>query len=324
MASISGNVTIAGDPDDWIACAFDADTHAFSGVAAVSGGAYSISGLTAGKAYVVSCRPKSGAAWAARDYSLSQGDYCVPFDPATTPYTFKATSVAVADPYFDNVVLLLPCDGGNNSTTFTDVKGHTVTANGNAKLSTSQAKWGASSAVFDGNSDYLHLTDSDDWTFGGDFTLEAWVYPVATASMYIFSFSVGTYTLTVKLDSLLKVQASVFTLITGTTSAQLSQWNHVAFTRSGTTVRVFLNGNLEASANDPSAYTVNCSNNRISESAQTFNGYVDDIRITKGVARYTSSFSVASSAFPTQAGGGTGTSEPTWPITPGATVVDEA
>lgn len=322
MASISGNVTVAGDPDDWIACAFDADTHAYGGMAAVSGGTYEITGLTAGKAYVVACRPKTGGTWLANDYTITAGDYCVSIDPQSSPYIFKATTVEVADEYFDSVQLLLPCDGSNDSTTFTDVLSHTVTANGNAKISNVQSRWGGTSAYFDGNSDYLHLTDSDDWTLTGDFTLEAWVYPVASASMYIFSFSVGSISLQVKFDSSMKIQASVWTLITGTTSASLNAWHHVAFTRSGNTVRAFLNGNLEAFATDPSAYTVNCANNRISESSQTFNGYIDDVRITKGVSRYTAAFTPPSAAFPINGGGGTGLTEPSWPNTAGETVAD--
>ena len=93
MASISGSVTIAGDPDDWIACAFDADTHAFAGVAVVSAGSYTISGLTAGKAYVVACRPKSGPAWSAGRVTII-GDYTTTSNPNDFPYIFKATNAA--------------------------------------------------------------------------------------------------------------------------------------------------------------------------------------------------------------------------------------
>ena len=96
MASISGSVTIAGDPDDWIACAFDADTHAFAGVAVVSAGAYEITGLTAGVAYVVACRPKTGGAWIAESAGFSVGDYCIPTDPAADPYIFKCTAASWA------------------------------------------------------------------------------------------------------------------------------------------------------------------------------------------------------------------------------------
>lgn len=93
MASISGSVTIAGDPDDWIAVAWDADTHAYAGVATVSGGAYTISGLTAGKAYVVGCRPKSGPAWTGERIT-NLNDIILPSTPTDAPFVFKATSAA--------------------------------------------------------------------------------------------------------------------------------------------------------------------------------------------------------------------------------------
>ena len=79
------------------------------------------------------------------------------------------------DPLWYYKVLGLHCDGTNGSTTFTDVKGKTVTANGNAQISTAQypALTGkTSSAYFDGNDDFLSIPDSADWDFGtGDFTV---------------------------------------------------------------------------------------------------------------------------------------------------------
>lgn len=92
MASISGTVTVAGDPDDWIACAFDADTHAYAGSAAVSAGAYEITGLTAGKAYMIACRCKTGGAWVASKDDYILGDYAIPSSPETIPYIYKITA----------------------------------------------------------------------------------------------------------------------------------------------------------------------------------------------------------------------------------------
>ncbi|GAG41254.1 unnamed protein product, partial [marine sediment metagenome] len=65
----------------------------------------------------------------------------------------------------DDCVLLIPADGENNSTTFTDVSRaqHAITAHAHAKISTAQYKFGGSSAYFDGDGDYLSIPDSDDW-----------------------------------------------------------------------------------------------------------------------------------------------------------------
>ncbi len=81
-------------------------------------------------------------------------------------------------------------DGTNGSTAFMDSgnNGKTVTAYGNAQVSTAQSKFGGASAYFDGNGDYLSTPDSDDFYLGNnDFTLEAWVYKNNTGSVNIVS-----------------------------------------------------------------------------------------------------------------------------------------
>jgi len=86
----------------------------------------------------------------------------------------------MSDTYYSNVSLLLHCDGSNGSTTFTDnsPSPKTVTANGNASVSTAQSKFGGASAVFDGTGDYLSLDGSSGFAFGtGDFTIEFWLSP---------------------------------------------------------------------------------------------------------------------------------------------------
>ena len=81
------------------------------------------------------------------------------------------------DPYWYYKVLGLHCDGTNGSTTFTDVKGKTVTANGNAQISTAQypALTGkSSSGYFDGTGDYLNATLTGG-IGSGDMTIDFWV-----------------------------------------------------------------------------------------------------------------------------------------------------
>ncbi|MGE3298622.1 MAG: phage tail protein, partial [Porticoccaceae bacterium] len=70
------------------------------------------------------------------------------------------------DPYWNNVVALLHMDGTNGSTTFTDQKGHTFTATGNAQISTAQSKFGGASALFDGTGDLVSSADHADWALG--------------------------------------------------------------------------------------------------------------------------------------------------------------
>ena len=85
------------------------------------------------------------------------------------------------DPYYNHVALLIHGNGTNGSTVITDQKGKTVTANGNAQISTAQSKFGGASAYFDGTGDYLSVASSADFGFGtGDFTIECWVKTAGT------------------------------------------------------------------------------------------------------------------------------------------------
>lgn len=349
MASISGNVTVTGDPDDWIATAFDADTHAYAGVAAVSEGGYTISGLTAGKAYVVACRPKTGPVWAASRETLVD-NYVVPASPASTPYIFKATTAPVGDADFASVSLLLHCDGTNNSTTFTDVTGKTVTAGGNAKISTTQSKFGGASAAFDGNGDYLRVPYATSLDLGsGDFTVEAFIYVTAYSSGY--ACLCGTYTFgtvdggsqnsgwlvgigpTGKLLFGWGNNGAFTTLVESSGAVGTGAWKHVAVVRSGTALKLYINGTNDGSATKSDNITVSKSYlyvgsyNRSDtpyQAANSINGYIDEVRITKGVARYTgSSLTPPSAAFLDQASAKTGSSEPAWGTTPDSTTEDD-
>ena len=325
MASISGSVTIAGDPDDWIAVAWDADTHAYAGVATVSGGAYEITGLTAGKAYVVGCRPKSGPAWASSRLT-TVNDYTTPSDTVTIPYLFKATSVTAGDEYFNDVTLLLPMDGDNNGTVFTDSKGHTITRNGNAITTTSVYKWGGSSALFDGSGDYLVVSDSSDYDMSDDFTIECWakwnlnsesaspVFNIVMPSGNMILYKFG--------GNKLCLSISGANRITGPNTLTDTNWHYLALKRASNTLTLAMDGSQIGTY----SYSTSMSPSSIQVAAWSaagyyLDGYIDDFRITKNIAR--DIFSVPVAAFPASGLGMTGTSEPTWPLTLNSTVVDE-
>lgn len=117
LPCLVGAVTLAGDPDDWIVCAFDANTHEFAKVAAVTPGGYSLSDLTAGVAYMVSARPKSGGVWQAEHGDYVLGDYVLASDPVATPYYFQASAVTASptgatEPIWPTAVDGTVVDGG--------------------------------------------------------------------------------------------------------------------------------------------------------------------------------------------------------------------
>lgn len=219
--------------------------------------------------------------------------------------------VVGGDPDFSSVTLLLHLDGTNGSTTFTDTSSSpkTVTGVGSAQISTAEAKFGQSLLLNDANSyiNYLTTPDNVGFQFGtGAFTLEAWIYLIskprniaAIIATNTASFTTGSYYFVV--DSSNKLQfggsgLSISALISASTIST-GQWYHVAATRSGTTTRIFINGTLEdTETGDTTSYNYSTDNLLIgrngwdSSGSQGFYGYIDDVRITKGVARYTTTF----------------------------------
>lgn len=231
------------------------------------------------------------------------------------------TSGPATDPYFSSVKLLLHCDGTNGSTTFTDSSpaAKTVTANGNAQISTTNPKFGTGRCELDGANDYLSLVDSNDWNFdNNDFTVEMWIYPDTVASQ---QFLVSQFESSGGADSnsnfMLTLLASgqiqfvgyniatpyVATSATGVVSA--STWQHVALVRDGGTIRIYVGG-VQVATTTISTVTLNNSTCpllfgvRFTDLTFDYDGGYDDIRITKGVCRYPSgtTFTVPSAAFP--------------------------
>jgi hypothetical protein len=183
---------------------------------------------------------------------------------------------------------------------------------GNAQISTSVKKYGTGSMYFDGSGDYLTLPSTPNLGFSsGDFTVEAWVYltvNIANATGgYLTDFrggSTNNFALGFIGDSgvtkMYEYVNSGSASTTGTSTVTLNTWNHVAWVRSGTTVTMYLNGTSNGSITSSysqGATTVTiCS--RYTGATEFITGYVDDLRITKGYARYTANFTPPTAAFP--------------------------
>lgn len=228
------------------------------------------------------------------------------------PYSFAAAS---GDPDFANVSLLLHLDGTNGSTTFTDTSSSpkTLTAVGSAQISTAEAQFGQSLLLNTDNSYANYLTTPDNAGFQmstGNFTLEAWIYliskPRNTAGILCSgSASFGDNGGYFVVDSSNRIQFGLpgFAVFGGTIST--GQWYHVAGTRSGTTTRIFIDGTLTSTGtSDSNNYNFSKDNLLIGRNgwdgsgSQAFHGYIDEVRITKGVARYTATFTPPTAAFP--------------------------
>jgi hypothetical protein len=223
------------------------------------------------------------------------------------PYQFAAAGPT--DPDFANVSLLLHGDGTNGSTTIVDSSPSpkTVTPAFDVQISTAQSKFGGSSIYFDGTEDKLIITDSNAFEFGsGDFTIELWFYMPSLPTSYAlfgglagknFYFGVGTFS-----GNRYLVSYDGGTAVNQLSGASITAgvWHHAAHCKSNGTALLFLNGVAVRSApfgpiSGTTGYQVGSSP---FYSAYAWYGYIDDLRITKGVARYTSNFTPPTAPFP--------------------------
>ncbi len=227
-------------------------------------------------------------------------------------------------PDYQSLSLLLHMDGANNSTTFTDSGpiGHSVTAFGNARISTTESKFGGASGYFDGNGDYLNIGANAAFNFGtADFTVEFWylsssvpstgfrrilAHPSSTnlANTFQIWHASGT-TNGAFLDAVeLVTPTGTAVTVSVLTAVSDSTWHHIAFARQNGVSRAFLDGALKQSATDTNSYTRGGTEGvrvggRGDLAAGTFvDGYIDELRITKGLARYTGTFALPTAAFP--------------------------
>lgn len=240
--------------------------------------------------------------------------YTLNFTPPTA--AFPDTS-AGGDLYFLQTSLLLHMDGANGSTTFTDSSLNTVsiTVNGNTQISTAQSKFGGASAVFDGTGDFLITPTNSLFSFNtNDFTIEMWVYSTGGTSYRTLAATrpnSGGYgdawSLGIGPSNELYFYSNGFIANSATGLVLLNTWHHVAITRSGTSVRMFLDGVSVATGTNSQSFTQRIlAIGALQNGAEAFTGYIDDLRITKGAARYTSNFTPPTSAFPEQAPGNEG------------------
>ena len=217
------------------------------------------------------------------------------------------------DANFSDVSLLLLGNGTNGSTAFTDSSSNSlaVTANGAAEISTAEYKFGGSSIHLPSSSQgWLSMADDTLLNLSGDFTVEAWFYITGNLATYqtiigsaTSSWSTGAVHMYVQ-NGVMRVTRNGSTGMAGTASIANNTWYHVALTRSGTDVTLFIDGVVDATQTNSSAFTFNDNGTLIGKngwdgSSTRFAGYIDDLRVTKGVARYTAAFTPPAAELPT-------------------------
>ena len=218
------------------------------------------------------------------------------------PFWYQSTPGS--DPYFSSVGLLLPMNGTNGGTTFTDFSnsGHSVTANGNAQTSTAQSVFNGSSGLFDGTGDFLSIPASSDFDYGtADFTIE-WFCRFTSVSGFQYFFDIGSNGTFVRLrdGTTLLSYATGFTVLSATiTTLSAGQWYYMAMTRTGTAWKFWIDGTTVATGSDARPAGSSASAFRIGDyggGGYGFNGHMAEFRSSK-VLRDVST--IPTTAFPT-------------------------
>ena len=243
-------------------------------------------------------------------------------------------STTVGDVYFPQTSVLLPFNGSDAATSTSDLSNRngTVSFTGTAQLSTGASKFGSSSLLLDGNSDYVSISDSywNSCISSGDFTVELWArFDSASldgSTQTTFASNRGDISggstngwvfrkFTDNVISWYMRQGSDWVYINyaqGTrTAVSADTWYHLAVTRSGNTWKLFLNGTAEDTITNSTSIVDGGADGLIVGALaggiaggpyHYMDGYIDDVRITVGHARYTSNFTAPTSAHLTSAG----------------------
>ncbi|MBU2541135.1 MAG: LamG domain-containing protein [Candidatus Omnitrophica bacterium] len=230
----------------------------------------------------------------------------------------NAFAVVGIDAY---TVLMLHFDGDDGSTDFMDssFSNHTVTAHGNAQIDTAESKFGGASGLFDGYADYLTVSDSDDWYFNEDFTIDFWTkfnaLPTGASSYVIGSqltgipghqwelyFHEGPGIHRFRLY-VVKNNTSYFVVNSDYESYSVDTWYHIALTRNDDWYKIFIDGMQDiAPTYNTFVWENYAANLQIGSWGATYpeyalNGWLDEFRISKGIARWTSDFTPPTSEY---------------------------
>ena len=229
----------------------------------------------------------------------------------TAVYTTTFTPPTIPLPSIGNTSLLL---SGTNGQIYDNGMMNNLITVGSAQVSTSIFKYGTGSIFFNGSGSYLKFRVNDpSLTFGsGDFTIEGWVYLTSTSGNQYFvvgtcdnstvagsSFDFG---LVGSANANIYIGASAYQA--AAPAPTLNTWCHVAYVRFGTSFKTYLNGTQVGSVTLPANGVINAGTTNPGAigangvgTAPMF-GYLDEFRITKGIARYTANFTPPTSLFP--------------------------
>ena len=256
--------------------------------------------ITNSKDYAINSAWGSEGYWA--DFRIVNGTavYTSSFTPPTAPLTA-----------ITNTTLLLNFTNGGISDATSKNNLQTV---GGAAISTAQSKFGGSSMAFDGSGDYLlsPFSQINRINTTGNFTIEFWAYfNTVGADQRLIGWDNNTTGLVIAIYTNTTGNLAYYLSSTGTSwniatavsigGIVVNTWYHIALVRNGSTFTPYING-VAGTATTSSATlassTLPFSIGAVGNGQSPFNGYIDDFRITRGLARYTANFTPPTQAFP--------------------------
>ena len=224
-----------------------------------------------------------------------------------------------APEWWQYCVFLCHFNGADGATSVTDESdsGHTITFYGDAQLDTAQKKFGTASLLLDGTGDYITIPNSTDFAFGsGDFTIDFWVrFNTLPSNGNVIGFykrdtcgdedvildlknDSGTY----KLRFIIYINSTEYGFIKTWSSPTTDTWYHLAFIRSGDNWYLFVDG-TQLGTTDTQSGTIDSASSVISIGRwdstypRELNGWLDEFRILKGYAAWTSNFTPPSQEY---------------------------
>lgn len=224
----------------------------------------------------------------------------------TALYTANFTPPTVPLTAITNTQLLL---NGTNAAIFDSAMQNDIETVGNAQISTSIVKYGAGSLSFDGTGDYLTMPAAPVGPSNfllSDFTVEGWVRWASVTNGGIFHFFPGIPVNTVN-GLALGYDGSAFQIYAGNTSytrtyaVTTGTWYHFALVRTSGTIYLYINGIQQGAGISLPSFTIGGNSLHIGLYYSTsfmLNGYIDDFRVTHGIARYTANFTPPTEQLP--------------------------
>lgn len=227
----------------------------------------------------------------------------------------KPPSVLEKDPHFNNVSLLMHMDGSSGSKNFVDSSTNNIqsTAIGNIEVSSAITRFGNGAAFLYGNNtgNYIRISGNSNLAVGtGDYTLEMWAYVNSNNPFVIFdaapinspSSRLNAFLFYLENTREPRFFGGGFSILSPVASFPINQWAHLALVRNTGTTTIYINGTGVSNSTgfyNATLATGGCLIGGFADSLNfNSNGYIDELRLTKGVARYTGNFTPPTTEFP--------------------------